>query len=104
VSIYPFLRTRERWRMLLAIVVVAIVVHSLAQVVPGAGIAVPMLIPPLTAAGVALVLAFRQAPAAAYVAGSLRFRGAARLCRGAPNVGGLGGHVGAPIFLDDRAA
>jgi len=71
VSIYLFLRTRERWRMLLAIAVVALVVHSLAQVVPGAGIAVPMLIPPLTAAGVALVLAFRQAPAVAYVAGSL---------------------------------
>lgn len=76
VSIYLFLRTREPWRMLLAIAVVAIavvaiVVHSLAQVVPGAGIAVPMLIPPLTAAGVALVLAFRQAPAVAYVAGSL---------------------------------
>jgi uncharacterized membrane protein len=71
VSIYLFLRTRERWRMLLAIAVVAIVVHSLAQVVPGAGIAVPMLIPPLTAAGVALVLAFREAPAVAYVAGSL---------------------------------
>src|SRR5207302_8807896 len=32
------------------------------------------------------------------------FRGATRLCRGAPNVGGLGGHFGAPHLpsgLDD---
>jgi uncharacterized membrane protein len=71
VSLYLFLRTRERWRMLLAMALVAVVVHNLAQVVPGAGIAVPMFIPPLTAAGVALILAFRQAPAVAYVAGSL---------------------------------
>src|SRR2546421_4866316 len=27
------------------------------------------------------------------------FRGATRLCRGAPNVGGVGGHFGAPISL-----
>src|SRR5438094_1794677 len=57
--------------MLLAVAVVAIVVHGLAEIVPGLGIAVPMLIPPLTATAVALVLAFRQAPAVAYVAGSL---------------------------------
>jgi len=71
VSIYLFARTRRRLRMLLAVAVVAIVVHALAEVVPGVGIAVPMLIPPLIATVVALVLAFRQAPAVAYVAGSL---------------------------------
>jgi uncharacterized membrane protein len=71
VSIYLFLRTRARGRMLLATAVVAFVVHGLAQIIPGAGIAVPMVIPPLTAAGVALLVAFRHAPAVAYVAGSL---------------------------------
>jgi len=71
VSIYLVVRTRRRLRMLLAVAVVAIVVHRLAVVIPGIGIAVPMLIPPLTATAVALVLAFRQAPAVAYVAGSL---------------------------------
>ena len=39
--------------------------------VPGVGVAVPMLLPPLLAAGVALILAFRRAPAVAYVAGSM---------------------------------
>ena len=39
--------------------------------VPGVGIAVPMLLPPLLAAGVALILAFRRAPAVAYVSGSM---------------------------------
>jgi len=71
VSIYLFLRTRARWRMLVATAIVVFVVHGLAQIIPGAGIAVPMLIPPLTAAGVALLVAFRHAPAVAYVAGSL---------------------------------
>jgi uncharacterized membrane protein len=71
VSIYLLLRTRQRLRMLIAVAVAAIIVHALAEVVPGVGIAVPMLIPPLTAAGVALLLTTRGAPAVAYVAGSL---------------------------------
>src|SRR5262245_54174261 len=34
-----------------------------------------------------------------------RYRGTPRLCRGVPNVWGLGGHVGAPMFIGsaDRA-
>jgi uncharacterized membrane protein len=43
----------------------------MAEIVPGAGIVVPMLVPPLVAAGVALLLAFRRAPPLAYVAGSM---------------------------------
>ena len=38
---------------------------------PGVGIAVPMFIPPLAAAAVSLILAFRQAPPVAYVSGSM---------------------------------
>jgi uncharacterized membrane protein len=46
-------------------------VNRLARVVPGVGIVVPMLLPPLLAAGVALVLAFRRAPPVAYVSGTM---------------------------------
>ena len=71
VSLYLFARTPARGRMILATIIVAAFVHQLAIVVPGAGIVVPMLLPPIAATMVALVLAFRQAPAVAYVGGSL---------------------------------
>jgi len=71
VSLYLVARTGMLVRMLIGTMVVAAVVHSLAEVVPGVGIAVPMLSPPLVAAGVALLLAFRRAPPVAYVAGSM---------------------------------
>jgi uncharacterized membrane protein len=70
-SLYLFYRSRMRLRMLLGVAIVAVVVHSLAQIVPGVGIAVPMFIPPLAAAAVSLILAFRQAPPVAYVSGSM---------------------------------
>lgn len=70
-SVYLFLRLRMYGRMLLGIAIVAFIVHKLAYVVPGVGIAVPMFIPPLVAAGVSLVLAFRRAPPVAYVSGSM---------------------------------
>jgi len=70
-SLYLFLARSARWRMLLGIAVVAAIVHSLAQIVPGVGIAVPMVVPPLAAAAVSLVLAFRRAPPVAYVSGSM---------------------------------
>jgi uncharacterized membrane protein len=71
VSLYLLFRTRMYGRMLIGTVVVAAVVYHLARLVPGAGIAVPILAPPLLAAGVALLLAFRRAPPVAYVAGSM---------------------------------
>jgi len=71
VSLYLLVHTRMFGRMLIGTAVVAAVVHSLAYVVPGVGIAVPMLVPPLVAAGVALLLAFRRAPPVAYVSGSM---------------------------------
>ena len=70
-SLYLFVRTPMRVRMLIGTAVVTLVVHHLARVVPGVGIAVPTLAPPLLAAGVALILAFRRAPAVAYVSGSM---------------------------------
>ncbi len=71
VSLYLFVRMRMYGRMLIGTAVVALVVHQLAQIVPGAGIVVPMFVPPLVAAGIALLLAFRRAPPLAYVSGSM---------------------------------
>jgi uncharacterized membrane protein len=71
VSLYLLVHTGMYRRMLIGVSVVATVVHSLAQIVPGVGIAVPMIVPPLVAAGVALPLAFRRAPPLAYVSGSM---------------------------------
>src|SRR5205823_5783998 len=70
-SLYLLLRSNVRGRMLLGVAIVAAIVHSLAQIVPGVGIAVPMFVPPLAAALVSVVLAFRRAPPVAYVSGSM---------------------------------
>jgi uncharacterized membrane protein len=70
-SLYLFFRTRLFVRMLIGIAVVALITHAFARVVPGVGIAVPMLIPPLAAAAVALILSWHRAPPVAYVAGSM---------------------------------
>jgi uncharacterized membrane protein len=71
ISLYLFLRFGMHARMLLATALVALVVHQMARLVPGSGIVVPMLLPPILAAGAALLLAFRRAPPVAYVAGSM---------------------------------
>jgi len=71
VSLYLAAHTGMLGPMLIGTAVVAAIVHQIAYVVPGLGIAVPMLVPPIVAAGVALVLAFRRAPPVAYVSGSM---------------------------------
>src|SRR3989442_14574599 len=70
-SLYLFFRLRMYVRMLVGVAVVALIVYRLASIVPGVGIAVPMLVPPLAAVAVSLVLAFRRAPPVAYVSGSM---------------------------------
>lgn len=55
----------------MATAVVGYVVHQMATPVPGVGISVPTLAPPLLAAGVALVLSRRFAAPIAYIGGSL---------------------------------
>ena len=70
-SLYLFLRLNMRGRMLLGTAIVAVIVHALATIVPGVGIAVPMFLPPIAAALVSLALARQQAPPLAYVAGSM---------------------------------
>ena len=92
VSIYLLFRTRMYGRMLIGVALVATVVHSLAHIVPGIGIAVPMIAPPLVAAAVGLLLSFRGAPPIAYVAGSMGTLIGADLL----NLGEVA-HLGAPI-------
>ena len=70
-SVYLFFRLRMYGRMLLGTAIVAVVTHQLAQIVPGVGIAVPVFAPPLIAATVGLILAWRRAPPVAYVAGCM---------------------------------
>jgi uncharacterized membrane protein len=55
----------------IATAIVAYVVHRMATPVPGVGISVPTIAPPLLAAGVALVLSRRYAAPIAYIGGSL---------------------------------
>jgi uncharacterized membrane protein len=57
--------------MAIATAVVAIVVHRIARLVPGLGVAVPALAPPLLAAAVAVALAGHGAAPVAYVSGTL---------------------------------
>jgi len=106
VSVYLVVRTGMLGRMLMGTAVVALIVHQLAYVIPGVGIAVPMLMPPLIAAGVALILAFRRAPPVAYVSGSmgtlvgadlLNLRHIERLGAPVASIGGAGTFDG--VFL-----
>lgn len=91
-SLYLLVKKGLYGRSLLGVVIVAGVVHWLAQPVRGVGIAVPTFIPPLVAAGTALVLARRSAPSLAYIAGSLGTLIGADLM----NLGKLQG-LGAPV-------
>ena len=70
-SLYLLLQNRFYIRALLGIAVVTVVAHELAKPVEGVGISLPVFVPPLVAAGTALVLAWRRAPALAYISGSM---------------------------------
>jgi uncharacterized membrane protein len=70
-SLYLFFRNRLWIRAPIAIAVIAAVCHWLAEPVPGLGIALPVFVPPLSAAAVALILSPRKAPAIAYIGGSI---------------------------------
>ncbi len=70
-SLYLILKNRLLVRSLVAVGIVTLIVHHLAYPVPGVGIAEPLFIPPLAATITALLLSWRNAPALAYIAGSL---------------------------------
>jgi uncharacterized membrane protein len=71
VSLYLMAHLPDLAGVLAATAVVAFVCHRLARPVPGLGIAMPLLLPPLVAAASALLLVPGAAPPAAYVSGSL---------------------------------
>jgi uncharacterized membrane protein len=70
-SLYLLVK-RELWtKGLLATTIVALLLHWLANPVPGLGIAVPVFVPVVTTAAVALILSREEAAPLAYIAGSL---------------------------------
>ncbi len=70
-SIYLVVHYRIFVLSAVATTVVAVVVHQLATPVPGVGISVPLIVPPLLAALVAVLLSRRYAAPLAYVGGCL---------------------------------
>jgi uncharacterized membrane protein len=70
-SFYLLVKNRLWVGGLLATACVAVVCHVLARPIPGVGIALPVFVPPLSAAGVALLLSRRQAAPLGYISGSL---------------------------------
>lgn len=70
-SLYLVLRTGELFSAAIGSAVVAIVVHRIARPLPGVGIAMPMLVPPVLAALVGVALSNDHEPALAYISGTL---------------------------------
>jgi uncharacterized membrane protein len=70
-SIFLVVKHRLYEQSLLAVGLVALLVHTMAKPVPGVGIAVPIFIPPLVTAVVAVLLAHRNPAPLAYIAGSM---------------------------------
>jgi uncharacterized membrane protein len=91
-SFYLLAKFQLYVRGLLGVAIVAAVVHGLAQPVAGLGIQVPIFVPPILAACVAMLLSWRHAAPLAYVAGSLGTLIGADLL----NLGRIQG-LGAPI-------
>lgn len=70
-SLYLLFKNQLFARALAGVLIVTLVVHHFAVPVKGVGINVPVFLPPLVAAGVALILGGGRAPALAYIAGSM---------------------------------
>ncbi|HYP68818.1 MAG TPA: DUF1614 domain-containing protein [Thiobacillaceae bacterium] len=92
ISIYLMQKNRLFGLSLIGVGVVAAICHLLAYPVPGLGIAVPIIVPPLATALVALALSRRYAAPLAYICGSLGTLIGADLL----NLGKIQG-LGAPI-------
>src|SRR5579863_38654 len=90
---FYLLFTRGLWlRGLIAVAIVALVLHWMAEPVRGVGIAVPIFVPVVVTAVVAILLAWDQAAPLAYIAGSLGTLIGADLS----NIGRVRG-LGAPV-------
>lgn len=92
ISLYLLWKHKDYLRALIGVAIVTAIVHWMAQPVEGVGIAVPIFIPPLIAAGVAWLLNRKTAPQLAYISGSLGTLIGADLL----NLGAVQG-LGAPV-------
>ena len=70
-SIYLVTRMPSVWQVLVATVVMAAVAKALARVVPGRGVVLPVFVPPLVSALLAVLLAPQFAAPCAYVSGTM---------------------------------
>ena len=70
-SIYLMVKNQLFGRGLIGVAIVALVVHWMAQPIEGKGIAVPIFVPPILSALVAMVLSRPAAAPLAYISGSL---------------------------------
>jgi uncharacterized membrane protein len=70
-SLYLLAKDGVWWQAAAAVTFVAVVVHAFARPVPGLGIAVPALVPPLLAAGAGVLVSASTPAAVAYIAGTL---------------------------------
>src|SRR5580704_3900569 len=91
-SLYLLFKNRMWFAGLIATAVITAIVHMLAYPVPGVGIAVPVFVPPIATAVVAVLMARENAAALAYVSGSLGTLIGADLL----NLGAIRG-LGAPV-------
>ncbi|HKM61266.1 MAG TPA: DUF1614 domain-containing protein [Acidisphaera sp.] len=92
VSLFLLVRNRLWITGPLAVALVAAISHTLARPVPGVGIAVPVFVPALSTAVVALLLSRRHAAPLAYIGGSIGTLVGADLL----NLGSVTG-LGAPV-------
>jgi uncharacterized membrane protein len=105
-SVYLLIKNDVWWQAAIAVAFVAVVVHAIARPVPGLGIAVPALAPPLLAAAAALALSTTASAAVAYASGTLgtligadllNVRRLPQLGAGVASIGGAGTFDG--VFL-----
>lgn len=68
---YLIVHAHLGWRALIAVLVVAAIVNRIARPVPGLGVVVPSLIPPLIAVATAEFIGGRSVAALAYVGGTM---------------------------------
>jgi len=71
ISLYILTKCQVPFRALLATAAMSAVIYKLARPIRGVGIGVPVLIPPVLAALIALILAPANAPPVAYISGTL---------------------------------
>ena len=71
ISLYILFKCQVPFRALLATGFMSVVVFKLARPIRGVGIGVPVLVPPLLAALIALILSPANAPPVAYISGTL---------------------------------